>query len=195
MYPIVDWSYGDIVVRFRLLLDHQLHEEAVVAGSQTIQRTLKRVAAREMNRQGLCLTSDGKILRRLESRKDRDKAIGQMGRHDLLVKSWRLLVADAHPLKPLDACFNAVVHANAWSVLVTTKGHELSGQWLHYGLRECRHRIVHGQHAVRERELVALSRWGVEAALALLHPETGLVKKIGWNPQRRLPPLRLRSKE
>lgn len=192
MYPIVDWSYEKLSSRLQLLLDQELFEESVVANIQTIERTLKRVVIREMNRQGQCLAKDGKSLRQLESIKDRDRAIGQLARHDVLSRSWRLLLAEARQIKRLDVCFNAVVHANAWSVLVTSKGHELAGQWLHYGLRECRHRIIHGQHAVRERELIALARWGTEASLALLHPETGLVREIAWNPQHRLPPLRLR---
>lgn len=124
-------------------------------------------------------------MRLLESIGDRHRAIGPLAKHDALSKSWRLLVAEARQLKTL-------VHANAWSVLVTPKGHQLSGLWLHYGLRKCRHRIVHSQHAVHDRELMALAPWGDDAALALLHPESGLVQEIGWNPQDRLPPLRLR---
>ena len=191
MYPSVESGYDRLVARLNFLLDHQLFEEAVVASSQTIERTLKRVVIREMNRQGLCLQAAGKSLCQLESTMDRDRAIGALARHDALRRAWRVLVAEPRQQKPLDACFNDVVHNNAWSVLIATKGHELSGQWLHCGLRECRHRLVHGQHAVRERELTALAPWGVQASLALLHPQEGLVREIGWNPQNRLPPLRL----
>ena len=195
MYPIVEWDYDRLVARLTFLLDHQLFEEAVVASSQTIERTLKRVVIREMNRQGQCVQDDGKSLRQLESTKDRDRAIGALARLDALHRAWRFLVAEPRQKKPLDACFNAVVGNHAWSVLNAKKGHEFSGQWLHYGLRECRHRLVHGQHAVRERELTVLAPWGVQASLALLHPQDGLVSQIGWNPQSRLPSLRLQRRE
>ncbi len=77
------------------MLELQLFEEAVVASSQTIERTLKGVVVPEINRQGQCLATGGKTLLLLESIGDRYSAIGQLAKHDALSKSWRLLVAEA----------------------------------------------------------------------------------------------------
>ncbi|NCC33532.1 MAG: hypothetical protein EOM24_16175 [Chloroflexia bacterium] len=103
-----------------------------------------------------------------------------------------------HP--PLDEAFEQVVGANAWSILVKTGSppllpkQALTDRPLLFGLRHCRHRVIHGMQSPPQRELELLGRWGANAVRQLLHPQTGWPSLLGWNAQMRLPALRRRVK-
>lgn len=213
MYPLTEWTNAQVNERLCSLIDYGFFEEAVVASCQTIERVLKRYIVREINLQQRAVLPGSKKLVRIEDYvtvynktilagasgkvvtliQARDIAIRRLVEPADLQRSWNLL-SKTSGVPHLQNAFDSVIGLNSWFIFKTDGGaklgFDLDGSWLHYGLRNCRHKVIHGKHAPRALELEILAKWGIQAVKSLIDPLSGLPALIGWNCQSRIPSLR-----
>jgi hypothetical protein len=128
---------------------------------------------------------------------ERDQALRSLQGPEAWKPVWRKQLHEQRRPPPLDQAFNQAVGSNAWNILMRNAKLPLlpcqsaKDAPLRFGLRHCRHKLVHGMQSPPQRELELLAPWGAEAVKRLLHQETGWPKILGWSAQTRLPGFRV----
>lgn len=200
MYPLTRWTYEQLSVRLDHLAAHQLYPELVVVSCQVIEQVIRRYLAREINLQRqIWVTGKSGGWRPLTTPAERDRALRSLQGPEAWKPVWRKQLHEQRGLPPLDQAFNLAVGPNAWHILMHNANlpllpcHQCQSAketHLRFGLRHCRHKLVHGMQSPPQHELELLAPWGAEAVKRLLHKESGWPKILDWNAQTRLPAFR-----
>ncbi len=198
MYPLTRWSYEQLSARLDQLAAHQLYPELVVVSCQVIEQVIRRHLAREINLQRqIGVTGESGGWRPLTTPAERDQALRSLQGPEAWKPVWRKQLHEQRRPPPLDQAFNQAVGSNAWNILMRNAKLPLlpcqsaKDAPLRFGLRHCRHKLVHGMQSPPQRELELLAPWGAEAVKRLLQRETGWPKILGWSAQTRLPAFRV----
>ena len=199
MYPIYTWTYEQLCSRLDSLISHEFYHESVIASAQTIEQIIRRILKQYMTRykKGF-LPENGKfILVPINSKEQRDEILKSRirGLSDMK-KGWNKLVADKVELR-LPNIINSIIGENSWAILnarteISIPYNEQRVQ-VTCGLFTLRHRIIHGTHSSSSNDTRMQAIWGVQAVKKLLHPESGISSRIGWDPQQRISPFRSRG--
>ena len=173
-------------------------EELVVASAQLVEQIIKRYLIREVNRQRVGWDIRNRVMVDIQTVRDRDNLVQRWVEPRDLSAVWLRLLHDERRLPKLDEALDSVAGPQAWNILVARRGPlRLVGMGagdrpLRFGLRQCRHQLIHGKHAPPTRELEMLGPWGAGTVKAILNPDSGWPRLLDWNAQQRLPPLRAR---
>jgi hypothetical protein len=187
MYPITAWTYSQLCERLQQLEDLSLYPELVVVYSQLIEQIIKRHLAREINIQRQYWDKTHHRWADLEGTRQRDEVLHSWQGPDDWKRAWRKLLHEQRGHLPLVRAFEQVVGAEAWTILIKNSAlpklptQAPSDPPLRYGLRPCRHKVVHGMHSPPRREMEWLGSWGATAVQRLLHPQCGWPAMLGWN--------------
>lgn len=194
MYPLVNWSYSDLRQRLEILENAHLYPELVVVTSQLIEQIIKRYLLREINLQRRTWSIRDNLAVPVRSSAVRDALFKVLNEPKHWKKAWHELIAKEHSLGPLPLAFDSVVGLGLWRILETKHPYLIArSAWLpeqtrvRYGLRHCRHKLVHGTVSPPSDELKILGCFGKHVVVGLLQPETGWSALLGWNAQSKMP--------